>query len=41
MYMSGVLGEGNPPMATVSDECLKAQKGFYEYSFKTLPTKSR
>lgn len=41
MFLSGVLGTGNPPMAIVDDKSMKAKKGFGDYSFKTLPSKRR
>jgi hypothetical protein len=41
MYISGILGLNDPDIVHISDRDMKDQKGFYEYSFKTLPTKKR
>ena len=41
MFLSGVLGIGNPSISTIEDKYMKEQKGFGKYSFKTLPTKRK
>lgn len=41
MYMSGVLGVGEAATIDISDEVKKQQKGFDNWSFKTLPTKKK
>jgi hypothetical protein len=41
MYISGILGLNDQDIVHISDRDMKDQKGFYEYSFKTLPTKKR
>ena len=40
-YISGILGLNDKEIVHISDKDMKSQKGFYEYSFKTLPTKKR
>lgn len=35
MYISGVLGVGEPVTVDVSDECMRDAKGFDDFSFKT------
>ena len=40
-YLSGILGLNDKEIVHISDKDMKSQKGFYEYSFKTLPTKKR
>jgi len=40
-YISGILGLNDKEIVHISDKDMKDQKGFYEYSFKTLPTKKR
>ena len=37
MYISGVLGVGEPHMIDISDECMRDAKGFNNVSFKTRP----
>ncbi len=37
MFISGVLGMGEPDMIEISDECKRDSKGFNEKSFKTRP----
>ena len=37
MFISGVLGVGEPHMIEISDECKRDGKGFNEQSFKTRP----
>lgn len=41
MYNSGVLTNTEDNMIQISDEDMKVAKGFYEYSFKKLPTKKK
>lgn len=41
MYISGVLGVGNPEMVEISDESMRDKKGFNDKSFKKAPTKKR
>ena len=41
MYISGILGLNDPDIVHISDEDMKSQKGFDDWSFKKLPTKKR
>lgn len=42
MFLGGVLGEAHPPMLSISDEDMKASKGFgHKYAFKKEPTKRK
>jgi len=41
MFLSGVIGNTEDNMVQIDDKTMRDQKGFDDYSFKKLPTKTR